>query len=220
MTDTAFVLLGSEVTWLEVVAFALALGCVACNIREVHWGWPLAFASSLLYGWLFLASRLYGEAWLQVFFALIAVWGWCQWLRGSRSRPRGADAPAPQRAPLQIASLGRARMALALVGWALAWIGLGLVLRRFTDTDVPFLDAFPTAGSVLGQILLGRKFIESWIVWAVVNLASVALFSFKGLWLTTLLYLAFTVMSVIGWRSWRARTPAHAAGGALAEHAR
>ena len=31
---------------LEAVAFVLALAMVGCNIREIHWGWPLAIAAA------------------------------------------------------------------------------------------------------------------------------------------------------------------------------
>ena len=47
------------------------------------------------------------------------------------------------------------------------------------------------ATSVVGQVLLGRKFIENWAVWIVVNIVSVGLFAYKGLWLTVLLYALF-----------------------------
>mgnify|MGYP000918107264 CR=1 FL=1 len=63
--------------------------------------------------------------------------------------------------------------------------------------------AFPTAGSLVGQWLLGRKYIENWLAWLGVNLVSVGLFAFKGLWLTVLLYALFVLLSVIGWRAWR-----------------
>ncbi|HWS76497.1 MAG TPA: nicotinamide mononucleotide transporter, partial [Quisquiliibacterium sp.] len=85
MLATAFVLWGAAVTWLEIAAFALALGCVVLNVFEIHWGWGLAIASSALYGGLFVEYRLYGEAGLQAFFAAVAVWGWWQWLHGSRA---------------------------------------------------------------------------------------------------------------------------------------
>jgi nicotinamide mononucleotide transporter len=69
---------------------------------------------------------------------------------------------------------------------------------------VPYLDALPTAGSVAGQFLLGRKLIENWLVWLAVNVFSVGLFAYKGLWLTALLYALFAALSVAGWRAWRA----------------
>ena len=95
---SAFVLGGSAVTWLEIVAFVIAIVMVVCNMRVDPLGWPLAIASSLLYFLLFWKSRLYGDASLQIFFALVAVWGWWQWLRGTdeaghslRVRRLGAD---------------------------------------------------------------------------------------------------------------------------------
>jgi nicotinamide mononucleotide transporter len=85
----------------------------------------------------------------------------------------------------------------------IAWPATGLFLKRYTDTDVPWWDAFPTAGSLVGQWLLGRKYVDNWLAWVVVNIVSVALFAYKGLWLTVLLYLIFIAMSVVGWRAWR-----------------
>jgi nicotinamide mononucleotide transporter len=78
-----------------------------------------------------------------------------------------------------------------------------LLLQHFTDTDVAWWDALPTALSLVGQALLGRKYIENWLVWLVVNAVSVALFVHKELWLTALLYALFTAMSVWGWRAWQ-----------------
>ena len=67
-----FTLLGSPVTALELVAFVLSLAMVACNLRVNPWAWPLAIVASLLYGVLFLGSKLYGEAGLQVVFIVAA----------------------------------------------------------------------------------------------------------------------------------------------------
>ena len=190
---SAFSVWGSEVSWIECVAFVLALAMVLLNIRVDPWAWPLAIASSLLYCALFWHSRLYGEASLQVFFALVAAWGWWQWLRGT----------AADGTPLRVAWLApRRRWALA-AALAVTWPATGAFLANFPDTDVPWWDAFPTAASVIGQWLLGRKFVETWIVWLVVNLVSVALFAYKGLWLTVLLYAIFVVLSVQGLQAWR-----------------
>ena len=190
---SAFVFAGAPVSWLEAIAFVLALAMVALNIRVDPLAWPLAIASSLLYLLLFWRSRLYGDALLQVFFAAIAGWGWWQWLRGT-------DAAG---APLHVARLGRRGRWAALAALALAWPATAVFLMRFTDTDVPWWDAFPTAASVLGQWLLGRKYVENWPVWIVVNVVSGALFAYKGLWLTALLYAVFVAMSFFGWAAWR-----------------
>lgn len=190
----AFDLWGSPTTWLEIVACVLAVWMVVCNMRVDPLGWPLAIASSLLYALLFAQSRLYGEAGLQVFFVVVAGWGWWQWLRG-----RGDDGT-----PLKVHQLSTACRLQALGLTLAAWPLLGWALDRFTNSDVPYLDALPTVGSIAGQFLLGRKLIENWPVWVAVNAVSVALFAVKGLWLTVGVYLVFGVLAVAGWRAWRA----------------
>jgi nicotinamide mononucleotide transporter len=198
MLQVAFTLFGADVTWLELAAFALALGCVILNVLEIHWGWPLAIAASVLYGWLFFSSRLYGDVVVQSFFVLSSLWGWYQWLFGRRAGP-GSDAARP----LSIARLGRRRSLQVAALWLALWPVCGLLLARFTDTDVPYFNAFPTVGSFVGQVLLALKFVETWPVWLIVNLVSVVLYASKSLWLTALLYVVFAALSLAGWRRWR-----------------
>ena len=196
MLATAFTLLGTAVTWLELLAFVLALANIACNVFEIHWGWPLAIIASLLYALLFYASKLYGEAGVNLFFAAAAVWGWWQWLRGHR---RGSGAL------LRIERLDLRGLLWCVAGYAVSWLVLALLLRSITDSDVPWADGFVTAGSIIGTLLLGRKFIENWTVWLLVNAASVALFAYKGLHLTVVLYVIFFLLAIWGWFGWKRR---------------
>ena len=196
MLETAFTLFGTAVTWLEVIAFILALANIACNVFEIHWGWPLTVVASALYVWLFYVSKLYGEAGVNVFFAVAAIWGWWQWLRGHRANSNG---------PLKIARLDRKGFALTAGSWVILWVVCALLLSAITDSDVPWADGFVTAGSVVGTVLLGRKFIENWPLWLVVNAASIALFIYKGLHLTVVLYVIFFLLAILGWIGWTKR---------------
>ena len=201
-----FTVLGSAVTALELVAFVLSVAMVIGNLRVRVWAWPLAIASSACYALLFAASRLYGEATLQLLFIALSFWGWLQWWRDVDGRG----------APLTVGSLSARDAAIAVALTLAAWPLLGLLLARTTDTDVPYADALPTVASVLGQILLARKRIENWAVWLAVNIFSVGLFAYKGLLLTVVLYALFAVLSVAGWRAWQ-RLLMPAAGGAPAK---
>ncbi len=193
-----FTLWDSPVTAVEVLAFVLSLAMVWANLRVNVLGWPLAIISSLLYALLFADSKLYGEAGLQFVFVALALWGWWQWLRG-----RVASGQA-----LKVHHLSVRQGALAAAATLMAWPALAVLLMRTTDSDVPWLDALPTAASITGQVLLGRKFVENWAVWLAVNVVSVALFAYKGLWLTVVLYALFAALSVVGWRAWRAKASA------------
>lgn len=190
----AFTLWGSAITWLEILAFGVAVAMVLANLRVNPIAWPLAILSSLMYALLFADSKLYGEAGLQFVFIGAAFWGWWQWLRGT-----GDDG-----APLRVHHLPRRGLLVLGAATLTAWPLLGLLLSRATDSELPYFDALPTVGSLAGQLLLARKCVENWPVWVGVNIVSVALFAAKGLWLTVLLYALFTVLACLGWRRWRA----------------
>lgn len=193
LAASAFTVWGVPVSWAELIAFVLALWMVGCNLRVNPLGWPLAIVSSLLYFGLFWQSRLYGDASLQLMFVALAGWGWWQWLRGHDDNGRA----------LVVRALPASLRTRLLVGTLLAWPALGLILDHYTDTDVPYWDAFPTAASLTGQWLLGRKYVENWAVWMLVNVVSVGLLAYKQLWLTAVLYCLFVGLSAWGWRRWR-----------------
>jgi nicotinamide mononucleotide transporter len=192
LSTTAFGIGNITASRAELIGALLGVWMVVCNIRVNPLAWPLAIASSLLYLLVFWQARLYGDGGLQVLFIAVALWGWWQWLRGHQAD--GSE--------LKVRYLSR-RGRLALVAaFGVLWPATGLFLARATDTDVPWWDAFPTAGSVIGQWLLGRKYVENWPAWLVVNAVGIALFAYKGLWLTVGLYSLFFVMAAIGWIAW------------------
>ena len=83
---------------VELAGFCLSLAMVYCNIKEIHWGWPLAIASSGLYGVVFWNAQLYGETSLQVMFILTSVWGWRQWRLGVQApQAKSTEKPCPLR---------------------------------------------------------------------------------------------------------------------------
>ena len=197
--STAVTLWGLDTSWLELIAVLLSLAMVMCTIAEQHWGWLFAILSSALYFLIFWNSRLYGDALLQMLFMALAAWGWWLWLQGAKEMP------------LRVTQLtSHQRLATLLAGLVL-WGLTGSLLLNYTDTDVPWWDAFPTAFSLVGQYLLARKRVENWWAWLVVNVVATGLFAWKALWLTTVLYIVFALLSVVGWRAWLRRSHGAAA---------
>lgn len=188
--------LGFSTSLLELVSFALSLICVVLNIRQLHWAWLFSILSSGLYALVFFNSRLYGDMGLQIVFILVSVWGWVSWLRGGE-----------QSATLPVSRLSRRGVLNALAAWLLAFAMLAWFLKTCTDTDVPYADGFLTAGSLLGQVLLSRKKLENWHVWIIVDVLYVALYIYKNLMLTAVLYGIFVLMAVMGLRAWRKTCP-------------
>ena len=185
---------------VELAGFVLSLAMVFCNIKEIHWAWPLAILSSALYGLVFWNSQLYGEASLQVMFVLTSYWGWRQWRLAERNAQMGAtEAPASS----SITTLAPKELQKAAIATLVTWPVLTYFLHRYTDSDVALWDGLVTALSLLAQYLLAKKKIENWWVWLIVNVITVGLMMVKSLWLTALLYVLFAVLSYVGLKAWQ-----------------
>lgn len=194
------VLLGITTSALELISFVLSVITVVLNIRQTHWAWLFAILSSAMYGIVFYGARLYGDMGLQGVFIVVSVWGWYQWLYGG-----------DQKTPLPVTRASATEMAFCVAGWVAGFAILALFLANFTNTDVPNIDGFLTAGSLAGQVLLSRKKVENWIVWIVVDILYVGLYLYKDLILTAILYGVFVVLASIGLYAWRRDTKARQA---------
>lgn len=184
-------LLGVTTTPLELISFVLAVITVLLNIRQTHWAWLFAIVSSATYAFVFFDARLYGDMGLQGVFIAVSAWGWYQWLYGSA-----------RDAPLSVSRSNGAEWRYGIIGWLAGFAVLASFLDTWTDTDVPYIDGFLTAGSLLGQLLLARKKVENWTVWIVVDILYVGLYIHKDLYLTAVLYAVFVVLAAIGLRAW------------------
>ena len=69
---------------------------------------------------------------------------------------------------------------------------------------MPVLDSLITALSLVAQFMMTRKWIENWPVWILANCISVGLLTYKGLYVTSALYLVYQVLCIMGWKEWRA----------------
>ncbi|MGZ8288910.1 MAG: nicotinamide riboside transporter PnuC [Telluria sp.] len=185
-------LLGFTTTPLELVSFVLAVITVWLNIRQTHWAWLFSILSSGTYAVVFFGALLYGDMALQLVFIAVSVWGWYQWLYGGARHDT-----------LKVTRLAPRGIAYSLGAWIAGFVLIALFLRTYTNTDVPHIDGFLTAGSLVGQLLLSRKKVENWHVWIAVDVLYVGLYLFKGLVLTAILYAVFVVMAWIGLRTWR-----------------
>jgi nicotinamide mononucleotide transporter len=200
MNQSLPLVFGLTTTPFELIGFLLSLITVVLNIRQVHWGWLFAILSSILYGNVFFDARLYGDMGLQAVFVAVSAWGWWQWLRGRIGKNKDLN--------LRVSKLSLRGLQLSIGAWLLLFMGLYLFLKSFTDTDVPLADGFLTAGSLVGQVLLSRKKIENWPVWIIVDVLYVALYAYKNLMLTAILYAVFVLLAVQGWRIWGAHAKA------------
>jgi nicotinamide mononucleotide transporter len=174
--------------------------------NSVHTWWS-GIVGCTLYGFMFFETRLYADVTLQIFFIGSCIAGWWNWKRGGARGGQaivtpdgGGTAVAP--AELPIARVAPATAALFLVVAIAAALGYGWLLERLTNAANPFIDSSVLALSILAQLLMVGRKLESWPVWFVVDCIAVPLYASKGLWLTATVYAFFLVLVVMGWLRW------------------
>jgi nicotinamide mononucleotide transporter len=166
-----------------------ALAIVLAGRNSIHTWWT-GIIGCLLFGWLFFEAKLYADVTLQLFFIGTGIAGWRMWLRGAGG------------SPLAIGRTPTPRLA-AMVAFAAAFaLGYAWLLHRFTDAYSPLVDSLVLASSVLGQLLLMSRRVETWPCWLFANTLSVPLFWSRGLHLTSALYALFWVNALISLRHW------------------
>jgi nicotinamide mononucleotide transporter len=148
----------------------------------------------VLYIYIFFVTKFYADMGLQVYYVAISAYGWWYWLFGGKKEKTG--------------SLPVSRISLRLSVW-LSLFSIGIfaiiayVLINFTDSTVPYGDAFTTALSIIATWMLARKILEMWWVWVIVNTVSLTLYLYKGLYPTSVLFVFYTAMSFVGYVQWK-----------------
>lgn len=182
----------------EALAVVLAVAYLVLAIRQNIWCWAAAALSTLIFLFVMYGAGLYMESALQLFYLAMAGYGWWQWrggVHGSRE--------------LQVTTWPARHHLIALSAVAVLVAASGGLLHRFTEAALPFWDSLTTWGAVVATFMVARKILENWVYWFVIDAISVGLYTARGLNLTALLFVAYLVMIVIGYRSWRASMQEH-----------
>ena len=177
--------------YTEMLAAAVALIGVWLTSRKQLHGWTLGFAGSIIYTAIFFVSGLYAESVLQIFYAFMGVYGWLKWKNETTE-----SQTAVKHIPLKtIVSSAFITVTLSIVA--------GAFLNRFSDSTVPYLDASLAAAGLVITLLMAKRFVENWLAWIVVDLVSAALYFYRELHITAVVYLFFTTMAVYGYFHWK-----------------
>jgi nicotinamide mononucleotide transporter len=127
----------------ELLAVVLGVAYLLLALRESLWCWYAAFASTAIFLFIFWDVNLLMESALQVYYLIMAVYGWWQWQQGEPESD----------------------------GLAITW-------------------------------MVARKILENWLYWLVIDSVSIFLYLDRGLYLTALLFIAYLVIAVFGYRTW------------------
>ncbi len=182
--------------WMEVLGLTSGILCVWLLIKENIWTFPIGLVYALITVLVVYNERLYSDVVLNLYYVVMNAFGWYFWLFGGKSR-RSQD-------KLEVGTIS-----LKQIGWmgSIMLVGtliMGWVFTNYSDADLAYPDSFTTVASFIAMYLAAKKYLESWYLWFVIDLAQVILYLVKGIELYAVLYLIYLMMAYFGWKAWKA----------------
>jgi nicotinamide mononucleotide transporter len=186
-----------QTTVIEIIAVLFGLGSVWSMKKESILAFPFGIINTGIYVYICFTTKLYAYASINVFFALMSVYGWYNWSKS------GAD-----NGGVKISRCTARELLLQVIALLIFFIILRILLVSFTDSVVPTWDALTTAIYIIAMWMLARKNIENWIGWIIGDTISIALFAYEKLYFSSFQFLVFTIIAVLGYLEWRKKLPA------------
>lgn len=185
---------------IEIAGAVIGLVYLFLEYKANVWLWPVGILMSAFYVVIYMTGKFYADAALQVYYIGANAYGLLKWTV-SRRRKMPSEVHEETELPI-ISTPKRQILPLSLVALGL-WMLLYFILGKYTDSPVPLGDAFTTSLSIVAMWMLSRKYVEQWLLWVVVDVACVALYLWKGLYPTAILYAVYVVVAVLGYFRWR-----------------
>lgn len=178
----------------EMLAVFLSLSYLILAIKQNLWCWPAAFFSTLIYSILFFDAALLMDSALNIFYLVMAVYGWYSWKYGNL-KSKNND--------LEISTYGLKQNLKIIFILTLISLFLGYIMANYTNADFAYLDTFTTVFAVFSTYMLTKKILENWIYWVVIDSLSIYIYVNKGFYLTAILFALYTVLAIVAYVKWK-----------------
>lgn len=199
----------SQVQILELIAVVTALAYVIFAAKESIWCWPAALISTALYTIVFYEFYLWMDSVLQVYYFVMAIYGWYCWRESRNDNATGikslAGNVADNKSSLEISSLPLANHLKAIGLLAVLSFVVGFLMDNYTPTTFPYVDAATTVFAVYATYLVTQKVLENWLYWVVIDLVSIYVYIEKGLAPTAFLFVIYVFIAAAGYINWRGK---------------
>jgi nicotinamide mononucleotide transporter len=187
---------------LEVIAVILGVAYLILAMRQHILCWYAAFGSTAIFSWLFWDVSLVMESGLNVYYLIMAVYGWWVWRGNAQSNSKvDVEKIVPLKA-VEIKTWSLSRHVLVIVGIVLTSLATGYGLEKNTSAALPYLDSFTTWGAVITTYMVTQKVLENWLYWLVIDAVAIYLYIDRELYLTALLMALYVLLAVFGWFIW------------------
>ena len=194
---------------LEVIATVFGLLSVYFSIKKNIWVYPTGIITRVLFIYIMFVFGLLGDMLINVYYTVMSIYGWILWSKSSEDHIH---------VEVKKASKNDWNFGSALFFGSLLFVGLIYYFKPFIDNQFSmegvklglyhldwanYTDIVTTSLFLVGMYFMAKRNLENWIFWIVADIVCVPMMLYKGLGFTSLQYLIFTAMAIIGYLEWK-----------------
>ena len=190
------------IQFLEKISFDLGLEFFAAvlGVMSVWFAknnkvlvYPTGIVSTLIYVWILFKNRLLGDLIINAYFFLMSIYGWYFW-----SKKEEGDFQN------KISRLNLNELIFGVFIFVFSFLTVTYIyyMSNWEESYVSSIDTLTTSIFCSAMWFMARRKIEHWTLWIVGDIISIPLYFYKGLYFTSIQYLIFTIIAILGFFTW------------------
>ena len=181
---------------LEIIAVITGMLSIWYSYRINILVYPIGMISLALYVFIFIKNGLYANAVINFLYFVISIFGWWNWLR-QRTTDNGQQ--TTDKGELKVSYLSKKENAITIT----ILVILIFFINLFTTNDISIrLDYYTSAAGLIAMVLTSFKKVENWFFYLVADIVLIPLCIYNGLYLTSIQYVAYTILAIMGYINW------------------
>lgn len=180
--------------WIEILGASFGLLYLYYEYKASLKMWPVGIAMSLFYTVVFIESKFYAFACINIYYIIAEIYGWIKWQQSKKEEVSQQIVlkNTPTRLYLPI-----------IIAISILFLLVSYLLKNYTDTEVAYSDAIITTLSIVAMWMLIQRYVEQWILLIIVNIISTVIYLYNELLPTSIMYLVYAIVSIFGYLRWK-----------------
>jgi nicotinamide mononucleotide transporter len=187
-----------QLSYVEFIGTFFGLISVWLAAKQNIGTWPTGLMNVICFFAIFYQVHLYSDMFLQVYFFITSIYGWITW-----KNQRKLNKP--------ISLLSNTRRISLLILISISTLLFGILVKNIHvllpnifihPASYPFLDTFIAVCSIIATLLLAKRILENWILWIVVDIICVYVYTKKHILFISIEYGVFFLLASYGLFLW------------------
>tara|TARA_Y100001960_G_scaffold20109_1_gene17615 strand:+ start:130 stop:759 length:630 start_codon:yes stop_codon:yes gene_type:complete len=181
-------------TLLELFAVTMNILSVIYAKRNSILVYPTGLIGTGIFVYILYNFSLLGDMIINFYFVLMSIYGWYYWAQKKDGQTLNNVSRTSIKEYYFILILGITSL-----------LSIYLVYNFYDKWDswTAYVDTITTAIFFIAMYLMARRKVESWIFWIIGDLITIPLYFYKGLTISSIQYLIFLILAILGYISWK-----------------